>query len=206
MTYPSENVSVDIGAGRRYERPTMATVLDDLFALINTKAYREGDFTLASGRKSRYYFNGKAVIFDQEGARLYARWLLGQLIEMSPRPRVIGGLEIGAIPIACTASALADFPLGAFVVRKRPKEHGTSLLIEGDLRPGDDVAIVDDVITTGESSLKAIRAVEEAGCTVRGVFCLVDRQEGHAPAFEQYHHIFRAAFTLDSFLARRSRL
>src|SRR5436190_21127050 len=93
----------------------MSRVLDDLFAIVNERAYAEGDFTLASGRKSRYYFDGKLVVFDQQGARLFARWLLGRIGALGPRPTAVGGLELGAIPIACTAAALAGFPLEAFV-------------------------------------------------------------------------------------------
>jgi orotate phosphoribosyltransferase len=102
--------------------------------------------------------------------------------------------------------ALANFPLGGFVVRKKPKPHGTCLVVEGELNPGDPVAIVDDVITTGESSLKAIRSVEDMGCKVVGVFCLVDRQEDQSREFEQYRHIFQPAFTMQEFQQRRARL
>src|SRR5262249_21842271 len=99
----------------------MSQVLDQLFTILSERAYAEGDFTLASGRKSRYYFDSKQVIFDQQGARLFARWLLDRIGALAPRPTAVGGLEIGAIPIACTAAALAEFPLAAFVVRKQPK-------------------------------------------------------------------------------------
>jgi orotate phosphoribosyltransferase len=196
---------IDIVPSCEYD-PRVTDPLEKLFAFVNERAYREGEFTLASGKRSTYYFNGKVVLFNQEGAGLFARWLLGRLIELTPRPVSVGGLEIGAIPIACTAMALADFPLQAFVVRKKAKSHGTSLLVEGDLKAGDPVVIVDDVITTGESSLKAIRAVEEMGCKIVGIYCLIDRQEGHSPEFEKYRKIFHPAFTIDDFRRRRAAL
>jgi orotate phosphoribosyltransferase len=204
MSSHGKQAPVDIGASGRYE-PTVTHVLDDLFALVNERAYAEGEFTLASGRKSRYYFDGKLVVFDQLGARLFAGWLLARISELKPRPVAVGGLEIGAIPIACTATALASFPLAAFVVRKQPKSHGTSKWIEGPIKAGDDVVVVDDVITTGESTLKAVRAVRDLGANVRGVFCLVDRQEGHSDEFDklQRETHFEAAFTLNDFLRRR---
>lgn len=182
----------------------VANALDKLFTFVNEKAYREGDFTLASGKKSSYYFDGKAVLFNQEGALLFAGWLLTRLGEMPHKPVAIGGLEIGAIPIACTAMALAPFPLNAFVVRKVTKEHGTGKQVEGMVSPGDLVAIVDDVITTGESSMKAIRAVEAMGCKVAAVFCLMDRQEGHSAEFQNYRDVFHPAFTIKSFRERRA--
>ncbi len=182
-----------------YDTYVSRDTINKLFTFVNERAYKEGQFTLASGKTSSYYFNGKAVLFDQDGARLYAHWLLSQLVELSPRPVAIGGLEIGAIPIACTVMALAEFPIRAFVVRKKLKSHGAGFLIEGELNHGDPVAIVDDVITTGESSLKAIRSVEDIGCKVVGVFCLVDRQEDPSPEFERYRSIFHAAFTINEF-------
>ncbi len=183
-----------------------ADALDRLFTFINERAYKEGDFQLASGKRSPYYFNGKVVLFNQEGALLFGRWLLARLASLSPRPVAVGGLEIGAIPIACSAMALADFPLNAFVVRKKAKAHGIGLVVEGELHEGDVVAIVDDVITTGESSLKAIQAVEAMGCHVGGVFCLIDRQEGHVPELASYASVFYPAFTIETFRQRRAGL
>jgi orotate phosphoribosyltransferase len=177
--------------------------LDDLFTIISTKAYREGDFTLSSGRKSSHYFDGKKVLFDQQGSRLFADWLIHQMRNLGTPPTAIGGLEIGAIPIACTTMALASFPLKSFVVRKQPKKHGTGNLVEGDLVSTDRVAVVDDVITTGESTMKAIRAVQETGAEIVAIYCLVDRQEGHSAEFDTYARLFHPAFTLEEFTQRR---
>jgi orotate phosphoribosyltransferase len=170
-----------------------------LLALVKERAYREGNFTLSSGKTSSYYFDAKKVLLDPQGARLFGEWLVDQMKELSPRPVAIGGLEIGAIPIACVAMALAPFPVRTFIVRKKPKAHGTGNAIEGDVKAGDPVVVVDDVITTGESTMKAVRALEEEGCRVVAIHCLVDRREGHTPDFEQRRSIFKPAFTIDDF-------
>lgn len=170
--------------------------IEDLRRLVKERAYRKGDFTLSSGKKSPYYFDGKQVLLDQRGSILFADWLLEQIAMLSEQPVAIGGLEIGAIPIACVAMARADFNLGTFVVRKKPKAHGTGNQIDGDVKHGDAVVVVDDVITTGESTMKAVRALEEVGCRVLAIYCLVDRQEGHTPEFDERGAIFKPAFTV----------
>jgi orotate phosphoribosyltransferase len=171
----------------------------NLFRLVKSRAYREGDFTLSSGKKSTYYFDGKKVLLDPEGAKLFAGWLIQQIDSLSVRPVAIGGLEIGAIPIACVTMALSPIPLKTFIVRKKPKAHGTSNQIEGELTAGDPVVVIDDVITTGESTMKAIRALEEDGCKIVAIYCLVDRREGHTSEFDRYQHIFKPAFTIEDF-------
>ena len=170
-----------------------------LFRLVKELAYREGTFMLSSGKISDFYFDAKKVLLAQAGARLFAEWLLDRIAEVDPRPVAIGGLEIGAIPIAAVTMALSPFPLRTFVVRKQPKGHGTAGQIEGDVGPGDPVVVVDDVITTGESTMKAIRALEEQGCRVVAIYSLVDRNEGHTPEFEARKALFRPAFTIDQF-------
>lgn len=175
-----------------------------LFTLIDDLAYREGDFVLASGARSKHYFNGKKVLLHPEGSRLFARWILGRLGDLSARPAAIGGLELGAIPIACSVVALADFDLRAFIVRKAAKGHGTQDLVEGDLSAGDRVIVVDDVITTGGSTLQAIEAVERRGCRVERIYCLVDRNEGDDPGFTRYRAILEPCFSLGEFLELRA--
>jgi orotate phosphoribosyltransferase len=174
------------------------SVEGDLRQLVKDRAYREGSFTLASGKHSDYYFDGKKVLLDNEGSKLFARWLLEQIDTLSERPIAIGGLEIGAIPIASVCMALSD-SLNTFVVRKKPKEHGTGNQIEGQLKRGDFVVVVDDVITTGESTMKAVRALEDEGCKVLAIYCLVDRDEGHTPDFEARKSIFVPAFHIRDF-------
>ena len=181
------------------EAKVRPSVEGQLFRLVKERAYREGSFTLASGKQSSYYFDGKKVLLDQEGSRLFGAWLLGKIDTLSERPVAIGGLEIGAIPIACVCMALSDAPINTFVVRKKHKEHGTGNQIEGDLKRGDAVVVVDDVITTGESTMKAVRALEDDGCTVLAIYCLVDRDEGHTPEFEARKSIFVPAFHIEDF-------
>jgi orotate phosphoribosyltransferase len=172
---------------------------DELYRLVKERAYREGTFTLSSGKTSPYYFDGKKVLLDQEGARLFCRWMLDRMQRLDPRPVAIGGMEIGAIPIASVAMALCPFPLRTFFVRKQPKAHGTASQLEGDVKAGDRVVVVEDVVTTGESTLKALRVLEQAGCQVAAIYCLVDRQEGHTPEFDRYAPIFAPAFTIQDF-------
>src|SRR5438094_7542304 len=103
-----------------------------LFQLMNERAYREGDFTLTSGRKSTFYFDSKPVILDGEGARVVARLMLAELARLPVRPVAVGGMELGAVPIACAVSALApEPPPRVFIVRKQAKAHGTGQALEG---------------------------------------------------------------------------
>jgi len=138
-----------------------------------------GDFTLSSGLKSDHYWDGKKVTLAAPGAYLVGKAVLERLAD-TPFDAV-GGPEIGAIPIA-TAVALVSHLEGcdipAFIVRKSSKEHGTRKTVEGYLHPQNKVVIVEDVVTTGESVLKAIAIVEGLGCTVVKVIALVDRHEG----------------------------
>jgi orotate phosphoribosyltransferase len=172
---------------------------DTLRALVKERAYKEGKFILSSGKESDYYFDAKKVLLDQQGSRLFALWILEQIESRDLHPVAIGGLEIGAIPVACVTMALAKFPLRTFVVRKKTKAHGTGNQIEGDLKRGDRVVVVDDVITTGESTMKAVRALEEDGVEVVAIYSLVDRHEGHVADFQAKAAIFRPAFAIEDF-------
>ena len=153
-----------------------------LIQLIFEKAFKYSEepvFKLVSGRMSNYYFNCKAVTLHPEGM-----YLLGNIIfEMIRESRVkgIGGLTLGADPIAdavAYTSYLRKAPIEAFVVRKTAKSHGTMQWIEGNITGGDKVVIVDDVITTGKSTIEAITKAREAGLEIVKVIALVDRQEG----------------------------
>ena len=181
-----------------------------LFQLMNERAYREGEFTLSSGRKSTFYFDSKPVILDGEGARVVARLILFEMARRGLRPVAVGGMELGAVPIACLVSALAPGeppehpPPRVFIVRKQAKEHGTGRALEGRLDPGDRVVVVEDVVTTGESTWKAIQAVETAGAEVIGIFALLDREDPHVPAFERYRDRFHPLMTLSEFRRLRA--
>lgn len=192
-------------SSRARDLDTLASqdVEDQLFHLVNELAYREGDFTLASGRQSPHYFNGKLVLLEPRGAVLFAEWILMQYRSLPEQPVAIGGLELGAVPIAAVVMAL-DRHIRAFIVRRKPKLHGTSLMIDGTLYEGDPVIVVDDVITTGSSTLKAIQAVEAAGCHVVAVYSLVDRQEDHLPEFAPYYDRLNSVLTLNQFLQKRT--
>ncbi len=170
-----------------------------LIALLRRDALRTGTFTLASGRTSHYYVDGRAVTLSSEGAALIGLGMLATLADL-PEVVAVGGLTLGADPIvgatlaAAGASGRAD--LRGFLVRKAAKEHGTGRLIEGPLEPGMTVAIVDDVATTGGSSLQAASAVEALGCRVACVVAMLDRLEGASDAFDARGFPFRALLTI----------
>src|SRR5579885_3000005 len=176
-----------------------------LHDIIRRRSFGRGEVTLASGRKSDFYFNLKPTMLDPEGAALLAQLTLDALA--SEELDYIGGLEMGAVPIAAAASAvsaLTDSPVHAFFVRKQPKEHGAKLLIEGLMKgeslEGKRVAVLEDVTTTGGSAMKAVDAVKDAGAEVALVFTMVDRQEGATETFAQAGIKFVSLFTADEFL------
>jgi len=173
----------------------MGDVRARLLELFKSRAVAFGDFTLASGQKSSYYINSKKVLFHSEAA-----WLLGEMLWQATNDlsiKAVGGLEVGAIPMA-TAAVMRYHDHGraleGFFVRKQAKEHGSQARVEGDLKPGDRVAVLDDVLTSGESALKAVKAVEAAGATVARVVCIVDRLQGARETLAAYD--FRPLFTI----------
>lgn len=146
-------------------------------------SYRRGSFTLTSGRKSNYYIDGKQITMAPDGLNAMAEFILVSLNKKGIAPDAVGGLTLGADPIAAAVCALSyDLfeynPLSCFIVRKQPKSHGTRSKIDGPFRKGMQTIIVDDVLTTGRSILSSTAAVEEAGGTVKAVYVLVDRMEG----------------------------
>jgi len=164
--------------------------------LLREKSLMFGDFTLVSGRKSNFYFDSKKTTLISEGAYLVAAQMLQMIRDLSIETDAIGGMTLGADPIVSAVAALShltDAPLDAFIVRKEAKEHGTGRQIEGKLEESSRVIIVDDVVTTGGSTLKAIEAAEHAGHRVVAVFCLVDREEGGAELLSRwpFHPMFR---------------
>lgn len=170
-----------------------------LVELLKRDALRIGQFTLASGRSSHYYIDGRKVTLGAEGARLIGQGMLKALWD-HPEVAAVGGLTMGADPIVGAALALAPeqglTSLRGFLVRKQAKGHGTGNLVEGPLEPGSTVAIVDDVATTGGSSLQAVDAVEALGCKVAVVIAVLDRLEGAAENFEARGLKFRSLLTI----------
>jgi len=177
-----------------------------LFDLLYTRAFRLSDttpFRLASGKESRYYIDCREVSLDPEGAFLIGEVVFEAIREL--RPDSIGGMTLGADPIA-TAASLTSFlkqqPIGAFIVRKEPKDHGRGRQVEGMLRPGARLVVVDDVVTTGGSTLRAVAALRKEGYSVLKVIALIDREEGGAAAFAAAGLSFESLFTLDDFIRR----
>jgi len=172
-----------------------------LIALVRHKALKFGDFTLASGKKAKYYLDGKQVTLDPIGSRLVGEGIL-DLLDEETMPDAVGGMSIGADPITSavvTMSAVRGTPVAGFMVRKEPKGHGTNQYIEGPVKPGDDVVIVEDVVTTGGSSLKAIARVEEFGMKVRRVIAIIDRMEGGSEAFAAQGYRLASLLTIRDF-------
>ena len=161
--------------------------LPDLIALLAQRSAKRGQFTLASGKQSTLYIDARLTTMSPDGLALIGPLGLGALHDAGWNVDSIGGLTLGADPVSYAvsyASALADTPVRCFTVRKEAKAHGTGRLIEGSFRSGDRVAVVEDVITTGGSALRAVNAVRQAGGTVVGVLALVDREEGGREALE----------------------
>ena len=159
-----------------------------LIALLAERSAKRGRFKLASGKESDFYVDARLTTMSPDGLALIGPLALSVLRETGWRIDAVGGLTLGADPISYAisyASASSDHPLRAFTVRKEAKAHGTGKLLEGPVREGDCVAIIEDVITTGGSALRAIEAVRSAKASVTGVLALVDREEGGRQAIEK---------------------
>ena len=186
---------------------------EHLGMMLEEKALRRGDFTLASGKKSTYYLDCKEVTLDPLGAHLIgAEIVRGLMLRPTLVPDAVGGLAIGADPIT-TAVVMSSYcvykhvpwlegvprPITGFMVRKEIKDHGVQNYIAGPLKPGMTTVIVEDVCTTGGSALKAVERVEEFGCKVNCVFGIVDRLEGAAKTLQDAGHILLSLFTIRDF-------
>ncbi|HVX62203.1 MAG TPA: orotate phosphoribosyltransferase [Pirellulales bacterium] len=171
-----------------------------LMTLVREKALKFGDFTLASGKKAKYYLDGKQVTLDSSGSRLVGEGILDLLGDKLPA--AVGGMSIGADPITAAVVTIAGVrgqALSGFLVRKEAKGHGTGKFIEGPVKPGDQVAIVEDVVTTGGSSLLAIERCEQFGLVVTRVIAIIDRMEGGRQAFEARGYPFASLLTIQDF-------
>jgi orotate phosphoribosyltransferase len=180
-----------------------------LLSLLREKSVSYGDFTLASGAKSTYYIDCRLTTLDPQGA-----WLVGQVMHSLIRDEAaarglnidaVGGLTMGADPIALSIGMFSYFSkdrqlLRSFVVRKAPKAHGQTKLIEGNFKPGDSVVVLDDVVTRGDSTITAINAVVNEGGKVSFVAVLVDRQQGGREKIESMGYGVVSAFRRDDLL------
>jgi orotate phosphoribosyltransferase len=171
-----------------------------LLELLREKSFRYSPdklFKLVSGRESPYYIDCRLTTHNAEGLALVGEVFFDLLKDL--KVEAIGGLTMGADPIA-HATALTSFlkgkPINAFSVRQRPKEHGTGGLLVGDVTPGDRAVVVEDVVTTGGSTLRAVAAAREFGLKVVKVLILVDREEGGKAAVAQEVDDVEAVFTI----------
>lgn len=196
--------------------------------MLARQSFRLGEFKLSSGGTSDYYIDCRTTTLDAEGARLTGRVFLDLIEEKKWKPRAIGGLTMGADPIVVAVAQLtaqlaqrrsarpndsdaSDSLIHGFLVRKQEKAHGTGQRIEGFRQKGDRVVIVDDVCTTGSSTIQAIEAAREFGFEIAGVACLVEREEaGGRPAVEkaagdvEFISIFTSSDVRAAHLAQRA--
>jgi orotate phosphoribosyltransferase len=175
-----------------------------LLELFLERSFRVGDFVLASGARSRYYVDCRTTTSHAEGQYLVGRRMLALLDEAGLHPDAVGGLTMGADPVAYAvahASWLAGRPVHAFAVRKEPKEHGTGRRVEGSFRPGDAVVVLEDVITTGGSARRACDAVRAEGGRVLAVAALIDRGGGGREALEAEGLPVHTVYHVDELLA-----
>ena len=173
--------------------------------IIIELSYEKRNVVLASGRQSDFYFDGKQTTLHPEGGYLTGK-LFFEAIKDVEGVEGVGGLTLGADPIATSTSVVSFLegkPVPGFIIRKEPKGHGTGAWLEGrkNLKPGAKVVIVEDVVTSGGSSMKAIKRAEEEGLTVLGVVTLVDREEGGRENIEKEGYWLKSIFTKSEILA-----
>ncbi|MDA0589098.1 MAG: orotate phosphoribosyltransferase [Planctomycetota bacterium] len=173
---------------------------DALIKVFQERALKFGDFTLVSGKKSSYYLDGKQVMLHAQGLRLVSEGLLDLLSDVEFD--AIGGMSIGADPIiggVLTVAAEQNREMIGVMVRKEAKGHGTQKFIEGPLEPGMKVVVVDDVVTTGGSSLDAAKRIQDFGAEVVEVVGIVDRMQGGAENFAKHNLPFRSLLSILDF-------
>ncbi len=176
------------------DKSRLLTILKDL-------SYEEGDFVLTSGKRSSFYIDAKETTLNPEGMYLVGR-IMYKMVREVPGIQAVGGVSIGGDPLVCStvlAGLNSKDTLPGFLIRKEPKGHGTNLWLEGgkNLRSGMTVMILEDVVTTGGSSLKAIDVTEREGYVVKGIVALLDRLDGGKEAIESKGYLFNSIFTLN---------
>lgn len=200
MTYQAESLTNSSVWAATSDLVTLRQHLLDLFCQL---AYQEGDFVLSSGQPSSYYINGKQVTLHPQGALAIGRILLSLL---SLDTQAVAGLTLGADPIVTAVSVVSTYenrPIPALIVRKEAKGHGTKAYIEGPSLPeGAKVVVLEDVVTTGQSAMKAVERLRAAGYSVNQVIALVDRQQGGAEFYQQAGLQFEAVFKIQEIQQR----
>lgn len=193
---PDSSTTIDLTQQRQF-----------LLDLLCQLAYKEGDFVLSSGQRSSYYINGKQVTLHPQGALAIGRLLLSSLPFDT---EAVAGLTLGADPMVSAVSvvsAIENRPIPALIIRKEAKGHGTMAYIEGPSLPtGARVVVLEDVVTTGQSALKAVERLKDAGYRVEEVMALVDRQQGGAELYESTGLKFQTVFTIQELQLRYKQL
>ncbi|MCP6761876.1 MAG: orotate phosphoribosyltransferase [Fischerella sp. CENA71] len=204
MTYQAQTpINSDIWAVNN-DLPSLRDKLLDLFCQL---AYQEGDFVLSSGQRSSYYINGKLVTLHPQGALAIGRILLSLLPKDT---QAVAGLTLGADPIVSAVSVVSAYehcPIPALIIRKEAKGHGTKAYIEGpNLPAGANVVVLEDVVTTGQSAMKAVERLRAANYTVNEVISLIDRQQGGAEFYQSVGLNFQTVFTIEDIQERYRKL
>ena len=179
---------------------------DKLLTILAKQSYKEGKFVLVSGKESTFYLDGKMTSLHAEGGAIISLLFLRML---KSDVTAIGGISVGADPLSSGVSQIGFLlgkKLNAFYVRKEPKKHGTSKWIEGPLKAGETVAILEDVVTTGGSSQRAIEKVIEHGCKVGQVLAVVDRNEGGRGTFKKLGVDYSFLFDINDVIKRSKNL
>ncbi|ARV58254.1 orotate phosphoribosyltransferase [Nostocales cyanobacterium HT-58-2] len=194
MTYQAETPTQSHIWATTTDFVTLRQHLLDLFCQL---AYQEGDFVLSSGLRSSYYINKTQVTLHPQGALAVGRILLPLLPSDT---QAVAGLTLGADPVVTAVSVVSTYenrPIPALIVRKEPKGHGTKAYIEGPSLPeGAKVVVLEDVVTTGQSAMKAVHRLRDAGYTVNQIIALVDRLQGGAEFYQQQGLQFQAVYTI----------
>ncbi|WP_066376007.1 MULTISPECIES: orotate phosphoribosyltransferase [unclassified Anabaena] len=200
MTYSTETLTQSDIWAASVDITTLRQKLLDLFCQL---AYQEGDFVLSSGQPSSYYINGKQVTLHPQGALAIGRILLSLLPSDT---QAVAGLTLGADPIVTAVSVVSAYenqPIPALIIRKEAKGHGTKAYIEGpNLPEGAKIVVLEDVVTTGKSAMKAVERLRAAGYVVEEVISLVDRKQGGAEFYQSVGLRFEAVFTIEDIQQR----
>jgi orotate phosphoribosyltransferase len=181
----------------------LVTLRQQLLDLLCQLAYQEGDFVLSSGQRSSYYINGKYVTLHPQGALAIGRIILSLLPSDT---QAVAGLTLGADPIVTAVSVVSVYenrPVTALIIRKEAKGYGTKAYIEGPSLPeGSNIVVLEDVVTTGQSAMKAVERLTDAGYTVNQIISLVDRKQGGAEFYQSAGLKFEAIYTIEDIQER----